>query len=293
MLPDQHLVAGLDALVRSYVPPASKDDGFGNGHRGAAMLSGMYLIREGLVEPGAEATIGGLVEHFSRIPVCAPMTPEAPAPQELERLLSALTRSLGTSESHGTIFPAFALRVFRERPDLITRTRIDGLVRMAEAYAPADPLADPPADRPFDAGRWADQSLQAFVASAEAYRGRFQGYTGHVLTFAQAVQDLHDLGYHDLTRRAAMGCRQHFANCRLGPTGPNHQMAFEVKEPSPQPIRPDLAPFWQGYPVRPDSAKGLGHIIKYAYAFISLCRRATDPGIVARARELYFLVAWG
>jgi hypothetical protein len=293
MLPDQHLVAGLDALARSYGPPASKDDGFGNGHRGAAMLAGCFMIKEGLAEPEVEAPIRTLVEYFSRIPVAAPMEPEAAAPRELDRLLSALARALGTSESHGAIFPAFALRVFRERPDLITPTRIDGLVRLAEAYTHPEPVEVPASDRPFDAGAWANQALEAFSGSAQAYRGRFQGYTGHILTFAQAVQDLHELGYRDLARRAEVGCRVHFANCQLGPSGPNNQLIFPVKEATPQPIRPDLAPFWLDCRFSPDSAKGLGHIIKYAYAFLALCRRATDPALIARARELYFLVAWG
>jgi hypothetical protein len=293
MLPAPLVIAGLDGLARSYAPPATTDAGFGNGHRSAALLAGLYLIEEGLAEPQAAAPIRTLVEHLSRIPACAPLEPEPSAPHELDRLLTALARSLGTSESHGAIFPTFALRVFRERPDLITRTRVEGLLRMAEAYAPTEPPPTPPADPPFVAGRWADEALEAFVGSAQAYRGRFQGYTGHVLTYAQAVLDLHDLGYRDLARLAEMGCRQHVAKCLLGPTGPYSQLAFPVTEPTPQLIRPDLSPFWLAHPSAPNFAQGLGHVIKYAYAFTCLCRRATDPGSIARARELYFLVAWG
>jgi hypothetical protein len=293
MLPTHHLVAGLDALSRSYAPPASKDAGFGDGHRGAAMLAGYYMFKDGLAEAPAEAPIRALVEHFSKLPLAAPLPPEASSPRELDRLLAALARAFGTNEAHGVIFPTFALRVFRERPDLITRTRIDGLVRMAEAYTPAEPLDITPLDRPFAAGAWADLALETFVGSAQAYRGRFQGYTGHVLTFAQAVHDLHALGYEDLARRAEMGCRAHFANCLLGPSGPNHQLAFAVKEPQPQPVRPDLSRFWQDNPHGPGFAQGLGHVIKYAYAFNALSRVATSAEILARARELYFLVAWG
>ncbi len=294
MLPDRFLVAGLDALARSHPTPDS-EPGFGNGHRAAAMLSAYFMLKDGLTEDQAEAPIQALAEHWTKWPVFAPMPLEPEAPHELDRLLSALSRAFGTDQAHGVIFPSLALRAFRQRPDLITRSRIDGLIRIAEAYTPKVPFADAPPAQPFAPGDFANQVLAGFVSSTQAYRGFFQGGPFHLLTFGQAVQDLHAMGYVDLTRRAEVGFRAMLANSLLGASGPNPGLAFPVKDPTPQSVRPDQAPFWLPLPSLwgPGFAEGLGHVIKYAYAFISLCQRATDADGLARAREQYYLSAWG
>jgi hypothetical protein len=166
-------------------------------------------------------------------------------------------------------------------------------VRIAEAYRITRPFADPQTELPFNAGSFADEVLAGFAAAAQAYRGCFQGYSFHLLTFGQAVHDLHALGYVDLARRAELGFRAYLAQCLLGPRGPNHHMAFPVKDPPAQMIRPDQAAFWLPLTWGPEFAKGLGHILKYAYAFITLGQQATDAEGLARARELYYLSAWG
>ncbi len=292
MLPEHYLVAGLDALARSHPTPAS-EPGFGDGHRGAALLSAYFILKDDLIEAQAEAPMRALADHFTKLPVFAPLPPEPSAPRELDRLLSALARSFGTDQAHGVIFPSLALRALHQRPDLITRSRIDGLLRIAEAYTLEEPSSDPLPDRPFAAGAFADQVLAGFVASTQAFRGFFQGGPFHILTFGQAVQDLNALGYIDLARRAETGFRVMLANCLLGPSGPKPGLAFPVTDPSPQSVRPDQAAFWQPLPWGPEFAKGLGHIIKYAYAFNALSRHATDADGLARARAQYYLSAWG
>ncbi len=292
MPPDSYLCAGLDALARSH-PTATAESGFGNGHRAAALLSTYFLFQDGLVEPQAEAPIRALADHWTRLPLFAPRDPEPPAPEDLGRLVLALGRACGTDQAHGVIFPSLALRAFRQRPDLITRTRIDGLMHMAEAYIPAKAFAQPQSGQRFDPGAFADEVLAGFVGSAKAYGGRFQGYSFHVLTFGQAILDLRAAGCTDLAIRAEPGFRRYLADCQLGPQGPNHHMAFPVTDPSPQMIRPEQAGFWLSLSSGPEFAEGLGHILKYAYAFTALGRLATDAEGLARARELYYLSAWG
>jgi hypothetical protein len=292
MLPERYLIAGLDALVRSHPTPEA-EPGFGNGHRAASMISAYFLFKDGLTEAEAEAPIRALADHWLAWPIFAPMPQEPAAPGELERLLSALSRSCGGDAAHGVIFPSLALRAFSERPDLITRSRIDGLMHIAEAYTLKEPLAEPLPARPFPVGAFADQVLAGFVASTVAYRGVFQGGPFHVLTFGQAVQDLQALGHVDLARRAEVGFRACLANYLLGPKGPNPALAFPVTDPQPQSVRPDQARFWLSLTWGAEFAQGLGHVIKYAYAFNALCRRATDSDGVARAREQYYLSAWG
>jgi hypothetical protein len=297
MLPEHYLTAGLDALARSHLTPES-NKAFGDGHRGAAMLSALFMVEDGLIDARAEAPIRYLADHWLSWPVFAPMAPEPAAPQELDRLLAALARSMVTYQSHGVIFPSLALRAFRQRPDLITHSRIEGLLRIAEAYTPTEPSAEPlPADiapRPYAAGPFADEVLAGFVVSTRAYRGFFQGYSGHILTHGQAIHDLHACGYGSLARKAEPGFRAYMADCALGLKGPNNVLNFAVTESPTTSIRPDQPDFWLSLTWDgADFAKGLGHILKYAYAFTTLSRHATDAAGLARAREMYFVTAWG
>jgi len=293
MLPEHYLTAGLDALARSHpTPDAGK--GFGDGHRGAAMLSAWFMFEDGLIDARAEAPIRKLADHWLGWPLFAPMPPEPAAPHELDRLLAALSRSMVTYQSHGVIFPSLALRAFKQRPDLITPSRIAGILRIAEAYTPTEPPAEPLPPPPYAAGPFADEVLAGFVVSATAYRGFFQGYSGHILTHGQAIHDLHACGHGNLARKAEPAFRAYIADCALGLKGPNNVLNFAVAESPTKSIRPDHADLWLSLTWSgADFAKGLGHILKYAYAFTSLSRHATDAAGLARAREMYFVTAWG
>lgn len=292
MLPDRYLIAGLDAISRAYDAP-TPDEGFGNGHRGAAVVAAYYMFKDGLAEAQAEAPIQAMVDYYLQLPLFAPMAPEPAAPLETDRLLSALLRAFGTDQAHGVIFTSLAMRAFSQRPDLITHSRIEGLLRMIAAYTPKEPPDEPLHDQPYAADLFANHVLGAFAASAHLHEGFFQGCSGHILTFAQAVHDLYALGHIDLARKAEMGCRAHCTKCLLGPSRPDTHMVFPVQDPQPQLVRPGQAGFWLSYKAGPEFAKGLGHIIKYAYAFNALSQRATDSDTLARARKYYYLAAWG
>ncbi len=289
MLPDRFLDRGINAIARAFVKQEWTWEQFMNGHRGAGTLAGYYLLQDGLTEDASSAPIEGILEaEWGDNPLFAPMPPEPPAPSELGTLLRLLEGAFASSGhvGHNVIYPTFALRVFRQRPDLITRTRCDGIAIMARTYSPPEPPRFPPPE-PFASRAFSAWVLESFVRCAELFRGFGQGATGHVLTYAQAVHDLQDLGYPELSRIAEAGYRDFVALVLKGPT---EQDRARVQPPRvPSVLHPELASFWKARPAG-TMEKTFAHDTKYAYALLKLCRQAQDPRLGERAQALYYLM---
>ena len=287
MLPDRYLDRGVNAIARAFVKPEWTWDQFMEGHRGAGTLAGYYLVADGLAEPAAAGPIKSMLDReWADRPIFAPMADEAAAPQDLDRLLAQLADAFasGGHVGHNVIYPTFALRAFRRRPDLITRTRIDGIGIMATCYAKDKPTGQtrpaPFAPVPFSA--WV---LESFVKISDIYRGFGNGVPGHLVTYGQAVVDLHDLGYADLARIAETGYRDFVANVMKGPSAQEREKQRENPKADSQPtttMDPTLAPYWQD---RPEGImeKTFAHETKYAYALLKHCRQANDPALTQRA----------
>jgi hypothetical protein len=295
MLPERMLIAGLDAVSRAYAPPHTNEQGFHIAHQGASLLSHWFMVHDRTCEPAAAAVLEPLLAGaWLGQPDFAPRPDEAPAPAELERLLAALGSCAGTSDhaGHPIIFTSLALRAFRQQPALITRSRIEGLLRIATAMAPVSPLpsrealAAAPELVPAEL---ATTALDGFAASVQVYTDYFQGYSGHVLTFGCAVLDLHDLGYTEVARQAAIGYREYVRRCRQGPSGPHGQWKRPGHGVAGE--DPRTAAFWAG---KPPSylTDGIGHFGKYTYAWLALEARTGDRAVAAEARRLMPEVLW-
>jgi hypothetical protein len=289
MLPDRYLESGADALARSFATPAWTWDQFMDGHRGACMLAGYFLLADGLVEEAAAAPIQGLLDQeWGARPLFAPLPAEPAEPGGLERLLAGLRLSMadGGHVGHNVIYPTFALRAFQRRPELITRTRVDGLLVMAKAYTREQPATYPEAP-PFAAAGFSAWVLESYLACLELHRGHGQGVTGHLLTYGQAVQDLHVLGHVALARIAERGFRDYVATALKGPSGDG--ASRPRKDPEPTPVRPERASYWTRHPAGILEST-FGHYYKYAYALLHHARTAGDAALGARALAPYYLV---
>jgi hypothetical protein len=284
MLPERFFIAGLDALSIVYPPGSDHQAGFGMAHFSAALLSGSFMIQDGLVEPAAVPVLQTLLDatwmHWDAM---APQPDEPPAPDQLAPYLAALQASFGTSDyaGHHVIFASLALRAMRHLPHSITRRRIAGLLNLAKAFPTATPVKAPGSVvPPHQAGAYCNEVLAAFVNEAETPNGP----RGHLLTFGCAVHDLYALGYTDLARAAEPGFRDFMTH------DPRHlKHPPQPKEVSGEAMHPESAAFWRS---RPENyiMDFIGHFVKYPYAFLTLEAKATDARITAEARRRLHLV---
>ena len=194
MLDRSYLRLGLDALSRAH-----SLDYFSDGHRGAAIVAAYFMCREEPVEEAASECIASIIdEHWAATELCAPLPGAAPDPSLLTRFTDAVAANIGEMRmvGHNVIFPSLALKALREMPEAVTPPRVEGLCRLIEAF-----------DTPMEIGRGGDECfpdldttpalaesiLAEFARSAEAFVGRGQGWTGHMLTVGRAVVDLQAL----------------------------------------------------------------------------------------------------
>jgi len=302
MMPDRYLISGLDAVCRAYrdnapTPQYHIPEGFVDGHRGAGMIASYFLFKDGLVDPAATPALQAMLDReWMDRPLFAASPAEAPAGAGLEPLLRLLAEVFGRAngDPHHLIFPTLALRCFRLHPGLITPYRIEGLRQMITLNLPAQLTLERleiPADQPaFDASRFSEFVLAAFIRAVSFWPKFEQSYCGHILTWGSAVQDLYVLGYTDLAGKAELSYRHYLRRCLMD----DHDRFGDGKLRAEYPahaLMPDQAGFWHDRP--PGNLEGTwAHLPKYAWSFLTLCRQAEDADLVARARNLYYLLVY-
>ncbi len=275
---------GLDALARAHAM-----DYFADGHRGAAMVSAYFMCAEESVEEGVSETIGAIVDRYwAPTDLCAPLPDEVPDDSLLAGLIDAVAANVGDLRmvGHNVIFPSLALKALREMPEAITPSRVAGIVKLVEAFdTPMDISIDDDDAFP-DLGSTeslAESVLREYVRSAEAFIGRGQGWTGHMLTVGRAVIDLREAGHEDLARTATGALKQYVKRARMGPLDTDKQYT----EHGPMPQGPLTRAYW-------DKRRGhdptLGHCIKYPYGFLGLMARAGDEALEQRCLDVAFRV---
>ncbi len=278
ILTDDHLIRGLDAICRAH-----RTNAFVDGHRGGALVSAYFFTREAMVEPGAAAAIRRIVdEQWLSTPLFAASVAEASRPDLLDHAITRLERSTDDLRvaGHDIILPILALKVFHVVPQAITATRIEGLCRLIDVFdsSPADtpgsPQDAPDPARPSDA--LAAMILLELLASIDRFAGHGQGWSGHLLTFGRAVIDLREMGHLGVARRAERAFRRYIARVRLGPLDGDQAQPDHLATDQ----RPHHAAYWQQ---RLGVSLGLGHALKYPYAFYDLVERAQDPELKARS----------
>jgi hypothetical protein len=284
MLDRQYLIHGLDAMCRAH-----ETDFFGDGHRGAAIVSACYLCRETEVEDGVAEIIAGMIDqHWTSTPLCAPFPDEESDPGLLPELFAAMKRHMPGLRmvGHNVIFPSLALRVFRELPETITPSRVAGLCRLVECFDKPDDITVEPEDhipRLESTPEVADLILRELLACMHAFEGRGQGWSGHLLTYGRALLDLRELGYEDLVAAGEDGFRVYLKRIRTGP-GERDRVFTEHAE---SPLRPLVRAYWER---RSQSSPALGHVFKYPYGFYGMLARATDTELKQRCVDEAFRI---
>ena len=279
MLDERHLIHGLDALSRAHA-----SDYFLDGHKGAASISAYYLCRENAVERGVADIIAGMIdEHWLHTGLCAPFPAEPPDRALLDRITAALDGSIARlrQAGHNVIFPSLALKAFEGLPEAITPSRVDGICKLIEKFDTAEDIAlDDDDDMPdLDApGLMARFILTEMLRTVEAFLGRGQGWSGHMLTFGRALIDLSMMGYTDLASKGCHAFKLYVTRARMGPLArdkprPEHPASER---------RPLECSYWQ---TRRDQPVGIGHCFKYPYGFYGLAALAQDPALEQRCLD--------
>lgn len=136
----EYLARGVGALV------SARAEHWVFGHCGAALLAGVWLLREGrLTPPSAERLARRLEETVSADPNRYRL-PEPRAPGCLDLLIEDLHENIATlrNSAHGTIYIAAALQALSEQPRLATAQTIESLRHVYRNAQTPDP------DRYFD-----------------------------------------------------------------------------------------------------------------------------------------------
>ena len=155
-------------------------------------LSGTYaeyaLCREEDVEDGVAETIAEMVEeNWTDTALCAPFPDEEPDPMLLRRIVDALDANIGLFRQvgHNVIFPSLALKAFRDAPETITASRVEGVCKLIECFDTFEDFTLDDSDDIPDFGgpeSMAEFVLAELLRTLEAFLGRGQGWSGHMVT---------------------------------------------------------------------------------------------------------------
>lgn len=271
MLDNRYLLYGINALSRAH-----EFNYFLDGHRGGAIVSGVYLCRENDIEAGVADQVAALIdEHWSHTALCAPFPAEDSNPALLSQIINCIQAHLaGLREAgHNVILPTLALKAFRDVPEAITPSRVNGICRLVESFTitdvPGDAIVELPDMRDFASA--ANFILSEFVQCVARFIGRGQGWSGHLLTYGKALLDLRDLGYEALASQAEEGFKIYVRRIRMGPQ--------ESDKPRQEHAPTDLFPLQEAYWRARVGDLTFGHQLKYPYGFYGLMTHAQDPEI--------------
>ena len=272
--PDKRLLLlGLNALARAH-----KMNYFADGHRGAAMVSAYLMCVDNKLDGPATKRIAELIDiNWAKTALCKPFPDQQPVPSRVGEIGAALLEGSEVLRQvgHNAIFAMLAIKAFRMMPDAATPDRIDGVCKMIRLFKPwrdVEPDANvlpPPFADSVEASRFV---LREADAAIDRFVGFGQGFAGHMVTFGQALIELAAMGDVEW----AEGCRRAF--CKYVTVTRRGPQADEKRRPDHQPtkLRPTDAQYWQNRGVK---TLGLGHVLKYPYAYYDLVRRAKDPDL--------------
>jgi hypothetical protein len=283
---DKRLVLlGLNALARAH-----EMDYFVDGHRGASMVAAHLLCVDNNLDEQAHARIVELFDlNWASTPLCKPFPDADPQPERIDKIGVALAEGgeVLRQVGHNAIFAMLAIKAFRMLPSAATPERIDGVCALVRSFKPwhdvkPDEDVDPP---PFTETAAASQFvLREASAAVDRFVGFGQGFTGHMLTFGQALVELAIMGDVEWAESCRTAFRKYVTVTRRGPE-PGSKRYPEHK---PSKLRPTDAAYWQK---RGDHAVDIGHVFKYPYGYYELLRHAGDPALArawdAKAYQLF------
>lgn len=283
---EQRLVLlGLNALARAH-----QGSYFSDGHRGASLISAHLLIEENKLPGVARTRIERLFDaNWAASPLCRTFPEAEPDPSQVRKIGEALAEGRGhlREVGHNAIFAMLAIKGFRMLPSAATPERIDGVCRLIRAIKPwrdgePDPAITPPA---FSDGAAASRFfLEEASAAVDRYQGIGQGFSGHLLTFGQALVELAAMGDEEWAESCRIAFRKYVTVTRGGPQPGERAIA----DHAPSDLRPNTAAYWQK---RGEKTLGIGHVFKYPYSNYDLLRRVNDPALQqtweAKAYQLF------
>jgi hypothetical protein len=212
--------------------------------------------------------------HWADSDLCAPFPKENSDPARLDRLVSALDANIDRLRQvgHNVIFPSLALKAFQDLPEAITASRVDGVCKLIESFDTAEDITLDEGDEIPDVAepeRGAEFILAEFLRTTEAFTGRGQGWSGHMLTYGRALIDLDLLGYAELATKGRHAFKLYVKRTRMGPLGTDKP---RPEHPASQ-LRPLESAYWEK---RKHQDVAIGHCFKYPYGFYGLMALASD-----------------
>jgi len=276
MLDTSYLILGLDGLSHAH-----EQNYFRDGHLAASVIAAYYLCHENDLGDPTQDLIKARIDHELRNDAIFRSTPdEPPDTVMLQQLLDTLSTGIGDLREvgHNIIFGAAALKVFRDCPDAITPSRIEGICRLIDDFATTQNVAIDDDDGVPDIAD--EKGLIEFIFSeylrtVSLYAGYGQGCAGHLITIGHAVIELSRLGYLDHAALAHNAYRMYIKTIRGGPGETDRH----IPDHSPFSLTPLDYGYWaQRNPVRP----GLGHAFKYPYSFYNLLPGLNDTDLKQR-----------
>ncbi|MEZ5385363.1 MAG: hypothetical protein R3F13_07605 [Prosthecobacter sp.] len=271
----KHLaLLGLNALARAH-----EMNYFTDGHRGASLVSAHLMCVDNRLDDKAVARITELFDlNWASSPLCQPFPEEEPDPSQIDRIGLALAdgRKELREVGHNAIFAMLAIKGFRMLPSAATPKRIDGVCKLIRAIKPwrdeiqPAPDVDPP---PFsDTAAASEFVLREAAAAVDRFIGYGQGFTGHMLTFGQALVELAAMGDIEWAESCRTAFRKYVTITRNGPQPEDKK----YKDHKPSSLRPNSAEYWQK---RGDHAVDIGHVFKYPYSYYDLLRHVDNPAL--------------
>ncbi|MDI1315039.1 hypothetical protein [Prosthecobacter sp.] len=267
------VLLGLNALSRAH-----EMNYFTDGHRGASLVSAHLMCVDNQMDDKATARIAQLFDlNWASSPLCKPFPEEAPDPALISKIGLALAGGQGVLREvgHNAIFAMLAIKGFRMLPSAATPKRIDGVCKLIRAIKPwrdidPRPEVDPP---PFsDTAAASEFVLREASATVDRFMGHGQGFTGHMLTFGQALVELAAMGDVEWAESCRTAFRKYVSVTRNGPQ-PEDKTRAEHK---PSALRPNSAEYWEK---RGDHAVDIGHVFKYPYSYYDLLRHVDNPAL--------------
>ncbi len=267
------VLLGLNALARAH-----EKNYFANGHRGASLVSAHLMCTENGFSGQATARIEELFDlNWASTPLCKPFPKEDPDPAQIKRIGLALADGSGVLREvgHNAIFAMLAIKGFRLLPSAATPQRIEGVCKLIRAIKPwrdvePDPEVNPP---PFsDTAATSKFILREASAAVDRFIGFGQGFTGHMLTFGQALVELAAMGDLEWAESCRTAFRKYVTVTRRGPDADSKR----YPEHKQSQFRPNSAEYWKR---RGDHAVDIGHVFKYPYSYYDLLREVGDPAL--------------
>jgi hypothetical protein len=139
MLDHSHLVMGLDGLSHAH-----GKDYFRDGHLAASVIAAYYLCHENNLGEVTQDLVKSRIDNELRDDIIfRPAPDEPPDSTLLEQLLDTLSAGLGDLREvgHNIIFGAAALKAFRDCPEAITPSRVEGICRLIDDFATTQNVA--------------------------------------------------------------------------------------------------------------------------------------------------------